>query len=143
MIAIVAFRRAAVPLGHSSAALTTKRADFTYGATSIRRWARDGRRASTPAATRHRDRERGAQPLYLRRKSPRRGAATMSRGGTILRARTGRQCLCSFGGMADMVEHIHVPFGSALFHTSPPRAASSRRLTLRKILDVIRLLLVC
>jgi hypothetical protein len=82
-------------------------------------------------------------PLYLRRKSPRRGAATMSRGDAILRARTGRQCLCSFGGMADMVEHIHVPFGSALFHTSPPRAASSRRLTLKKILDVIRLLLVC
>jgi len=62
---------------------------------------------------------------------------------TILRARTGRQWLCSFAGMADMVEHLHVPFGSALFHTSPPRAASSRRLTLRKILQVIRLLLVC
>jgi len=45
--------------------------------------------------------------------------------------------------MPDTVEQIHIPFGSALFHASPPRAASSRRLTLRKILEVIRLLLVC
>jgi hypothetical protein len=62
---------------------------------------------------------------------------------TATRARSLRQCLCSFAGMPDMVEQIHVPFGSALFHASPPSAASPRRLTLRKILEVIRLLLVC
>jgi hypothetical protein len=76
--------------------------------------------------------------------STRRRAPASAQGrNTAARARSIRQCLCSFAGMPDMVEQIHVPFGSALFHASPPRADSSRRLTLRKILDVIRLLLVC
>jgi hypothetical protein len=41
-----------------------------------------------------------------------------------------------------MVEHIHVPFGSTLF-APPARPASPRRITLKKLLEVIRLLLVC
>jgi hypothetical protein len=45
--------------------------------------------------------------------------------------------------MRDMVEHIDAPYGSALFRIPPARPVSSRRLTLRKILEVIRLLLVC
>jgi len=54
-----------------------------------------------------------------------------------------RQCLCSFSGMPDMVEHFQPPFASVLFRPLPTRTVSPRRLTLRKILEVIRLLLVC
>jgi len=45
--------------------------------------------------------------------------------------------------MPDMVEHIQPPFASVLFRPLPTRGVSPRRLTLRKILEVIRLLLVC
>jgi hypothetical protein len=45
--------------------------------------------------------------------------------------------------MPDMVEHIQPPFASVLFRPLPGRAVTPRRLTLRKILEVIRLLLVC
>jgi hypothetical protein len=75
------------------------------------------------------------------------GAGEITAGGHAEARRQGdagnRQCLCSFSSMPDMVEHIQPPFASQLFRPSPTRAVSSRRLTLRKILEVIRLLLVC